>query len=172
MANKIYNVLFVCTGNSARSIIAEAVLNKMGAGRFRAFSAGSRPRGTVHPMALKVLAAQGYDTEPLRSKSWEEFAAPGAPPMDLIFDVCDRAASETGSEFPGLPITGRWRFADPAAVEGDEDAQHWAFAHTEYEIALRLRELLALPLETLDRVVLQSHLNALGACVTPSPEGL
>lgn len=162
MSDKIYNVLFICTGNSARSIIAEAVLNKLGAGRFHAFSAGSHPRGSVHPMTLRVLAEQGYETAALRSKGWDEFAGPGAQTMDFIFTVCDKAAGEVCPAWPGQPITAHWGFADPAAVEGDDAPQHRAFAQIEFEIATRLRHLMSLPIASLDRLSLQNELRALG----------
>ncbi|WP_374515898.1 arsenate reductase ArsC [Niveibacterium sp.] len=162
MSDKSYNVLFICTGNSARSIIAEAVLNKLGDGRFHAFSAGSHPRGSVHPMTLRVLAEQGYETAALRSKGWDEFAGPGAPTMDFIFTVCDKAAGEGCPAWPGQPITAHWGFADPAAVEGDDAQQHRAFAQVEFEIATRLRHLMSLPIASLDRLSLQNELRALG----------
>lgn len=167
MSSKVYNVLFLCTGNSARSIIAEVVLNKIGNGRFHAFSAGSHPRGEVHPMAIKVLGAQGYDTSAVRSKSWEAFAAPGAPVMELVFTVCDKAAGEVCPVWPGQPVTAHWGFPDPAAVDGNEYTQHQAFLATVVEMSHRLRQLVSLPLETIDRLSLQNELRAMG--VRPAP---
>jgi arsenate reductase len=123
MANTLYNVLFICTGNSARSIMAEAMLNHIGRGAFRAFSAGTRPRGAVHPMTLEVLAERNYDTHGLRSKSWTEFAVPGAAPMDFIFTVCNQAAGESCPAWPGQPITAHWDFADPAGVVGGPEVR-------------------------------------------------
>ena len=120
MPDRVYNVLFLCTGNSARSILAEAILNHDGAGRFRAFSAGSRPKGAVHPLALKVLESHGYPTEGLASKSWDAFAGPDAPVMDFVFTVCDSAAGEACPFWPGKPVTAHWGIEDPAAVEGTE----------------------------------------------------
>jgi arsenate reductase (thioredoxin) len=162
MTEKRYNVLFICTGNSARSILAEVILNHLGRERFVAYSAGSHPRGEVHPMTLEVLTSQGYDVTGLRSKSWHEFAAPGAPPMDFIFTVCDRAAGETCPAWPGQPITAHWGFADPAAVIGDREKQLKAFTNAQFEIANRLRLLINLPIEKIDRLSLQTQLRALG----------
>lgn len=167
MSSKVYNVLFLCTGNSARSIIAEVVLNKIGNGRFHAFSAGSHPRGEVHPMAIKVLGAQGYDTSAVRSKSWEAFAAPGAPVMDMVFTVCDKAAGEVCPVWPGQPVTAHWSFPDPAAVDGNEYAQHQAFLATVVEMSHRLHQLVSLPLETIDRLSLQNTLRAMNAQSIP-----
>jgi len=123
MENKIYNVLFICTGNSARSIMAEVIMNHLGRERFKAYSAGSHPRGEVHPMTLEVLSDQGYDLGGLRSKSWSEFAEPDAPQMDFIITVCDQAAGEACPAWPGQPITAHWGFADPTKVEGDREKQ-------------------------------------------------
>jgi arsenate reductase len=163
MSDKHYNVLFICTGNSARSIIAEAVLNTLGGDRFHAYSAGSHPRGGVHPMTLEVLKEQGCNTEGLRSKSWDEFAAPDAPALDMVFTVCDKAAGEICPVWPGQPITAHWGFPDPAAVEGDAAAQRRAFATSAFEITNRLRQLMSLPIGTLDRISLQNELRAMGA---------
>ena len=162
MTEKRYNALFICTGNSARSILAEVILNHLGRDRFKAYSAGSHPRGEVHPMTLEVLTDQGYDVTGLRSKSWNEFAAPDAPPMDFIFTVCDRAAGESCPAWPGQPITAHWGFADPAVVTGDRGKQFKAFITAQFEIANRIRLLINLPVEKIDRLSLQTQLRALG----------
>lgn len=161
MTDKCYNVLFICTGNSARSIMAEVILNHLGRDRFRAYSAGSQPLGEVHPMALEVLSAQRYDVSSLRSKSWQEFAVPDAPVMDFVFTVCDQAAGESCPAWPGQPITARWGFADPAASAGDRERQLKAFKLVESQIANRIRLMMSLPLEKLDRMSLQNKLRAL-----------
>ena len=162
MTEKRYNALFICTGNSARSILAEVILNHLGRDRFKAYSAGSHPRGEVHLMTLEVLTDQGYDVTGLRSKSWNEFAAPDAPPMDFIFTVCDRAAGETCPAWPGQPITAHWGFADPAAVTGDREKQIKAFITAQFEIANRIRLLINLPIEKIERLSLQTQLRTLG----------
>lgn len=162
MSDKIYNVLFLCTGNSARSIIAEAILNQLGAGRFRAYSAGSHPRGDVHPLTLDLLQSHSYDVSTLRSKSWDEFAEPGAPKMDFIFTVCDQAAGEACPFWPGQPVSAHWGFADPSHVEGDDASKRRAFAHTHMEITNRIRLFLSLPLDKLDRMSLQKQLREMG----------
>ena len=162
MVEKRYSVLFICTGNSARSIMAEVILNHLGRERFKAFSAGSHPRGEVHPLTLEVLAGQGYGTSGLRSKSWTEFATPNATAMDFIFTVCDQAAGEACPAWPGQPITAHWGFADPAAVVGDRERQLRAFTNAQFQIASRIRILLSLPMEKLDRISLQARLNDLG----------
>src|ERR1700750_934722 len=138
-SGRIYNVLFLCTGNSARSILAEALLNRSGAGRFRAFSAGSHPRGEVNPDALSLLRSMGLPVEGLRSKSWDEFAAPGAPRFDFIFTVCDNAANEVCPIWPGQPMTAHWGVEDPAAVEGTEEAKRKAFDHAFRELDARIK---------------------------------
>jgi arsenate reductase (thioredoxin) len=158
-----YNVLFLCTANSARSIIAEAILNKDGADRFRAFSAGSRPRGTVHPQAIEMLERLGYETSFARSKSWDEFGAPGAPHMDFVFTVCDQAAAEECPVWPGHPATAHWGIPDPAAAEGNEAERALAFADTYRLLSNRISLLLALPLESLDRLALEQRLREIGA---------
>lgn len=157
-----YNVLFLCTGNSARSILAEAILNRLGKGRFRAYSAGSFPTGAVNPYSLELLKQKGLPTEGLRSKSWDEFSSPDAPKMDFILTVCDKAAGETCPIWPGHPSTAHWGFADPAAVAGPESRMRAAFEKTFAEITARIRLFLALPLERLDRMSLQNELNAIG----------
>ena len=157
-----YNVLFICTGNSARSIMAEVVLNHLGRDRFQAFSAGSHPRGEVHPLTLQVLAAQGYAVDGLRSKSWTEFAGRSASAMDFIFTVCDQAAGQACPAWPGQPITAHWGFADPAAVAGDPEHQLKPFTQAQFQIASRIRLLLSLPMDKLDRMSLQARLQELG----------
>ena len=160
MTDRTYNVLFLCTGNSARSIMAETLLNADGDGRFRGYSAGSFPKGEVHPMALDVLAGLGFGTEGLRSKSWDEFARPGAPAIDLIVTVCDDAAGETCPIWPGQPMTAHWGIEDPARVEGDEQRQ--AFLQALRFLRNRIALFLALPIESLDRMTLQAKLRAIG----------
>ncbi len=162
ISDKVYNVLFICTGNSARSIMAEVILNHLGEGRFKAYSAGSHPRGTVHPMTLELLASQHYDLDGLRSKSWSEFAQAGAPAMDFIFTVCDQAAGETCPVWPGQPISAHWGFADPVAATGDHEKQFKAFTNAEFQIANRIRLLLSLPIDKIDRLSLQRALRELG----------
>lgn len=160
MTDHIYNVLFLCTGNSARSILAESAMNKLGAGRFRAWSAGSLPKGEVHPAALELLASIGYPTDGLRSKSWDEFASPGAPEIDFIFTVCDNAAGEICPIWPGRPITAHWGIDDPAAVEGE--GQREAFRQALYYLSSRISLFLALPHESHDRMALASRLREIG----------
>ncbi|MBC2859962.1 arsenate reductase ArsC [Stappia sp. 28M-7] len=162
MSDRIYNVLFLCTGNSARSILAEAILNRDGKGRFRAFSAGSQPKGEVHPQALALLGKLGIETVFARSKSWEEFAAPDAPVMDFVFTVCDNAAGEACPVWPGQPMTAHWGVPDPAAVEGTETAQALAFADTWRMLSTRISIFTALPLASLDRMTLQARLGEIG----------
>lgn len=155
-----YNVLFLCTGNSARSILAEAILNRDGAPNFRAFSAGSFPKGQVHPAALALLEEAGYPTGELRSKSWNEFAAPGAPELDFIFTVCDNAAGESCPVWPGKPITAHWGIPDPAAVEGE--GQKRAFWDAYVQLQRRIELFLALPLASIDELTLASRLRQIG----------
>jgi arsenate reductase len=157
---KPFNVLFLCTGNSARSILAEAILNRDGEGRFRAYSAGSFPKGRVHPMALDVLGSLGFPTEGYRSKRWEEFAAPDAPPLDFIFTVCDNAAGETCPIWPGHPMTAHWGIEDPAAMEGA--GQRDAFLRAFHALRHRIGLFLCLPLESLDEMALQRRLREIG----------
>ena len=155
-----YNVLFLCTGNSARSILAEALLEKIGKGRFAAYSAGSMPRGTVHPQALALLERLAYPTAKLRSKSWEEFAS--APALDFVFTVCDNAANEVCPVWPGRPVTAHWGVPDPAAAEGSNDEIARAF-HDAYMLLQRRIELFAsLPVDKLDRMSLKTHLDEIG----------
>lgn len=157
---KTYNVLFLCTGNSARSILAEAILSKDGAGRFRAFSAGSHPKGEVHPEALRLLGELGFENEGYRSKSWDEFATEGAPPLDFVFTVCDNAAGEVCPAWPGQPMTAHWGIEDPAAVEGE--GQRQAFRNAFYALQRRIRLFLALPLGSIDELSLQTRLREIG----------
>jgi arsenate reductase len=156
------NVLFLCTGNSARSILAEAYLNARGDGRFRAFSAGSHPNGTVNPFALELLAKHRMTSDALRSKSWDEFAAPGAPKLDFVFTVCDDAAGETCPYWPGQPVTAHWGVEDPAAVQGPDDEKRKAFLKAFTALSARINLLLALPLEKLSRHSLQARLDEIG----------
>lgn len=161
-AQRIYRVLFLCTANSARSILAEAALQRAGAGRFEAFSAGSTPRGQVNPAALELLAAEGFDTSRFRSKSWEEFAAPGAPGLDFIITLCDSAAGETCPVWPGRPVSAHWGLPDPAAVDGEAERRA-AVAGTLRAIETRIERLLQLPIAALDAAELKRRLAAIGA---------
>ncbi|WP_196258023.1 arsenate reductase ArsC [Pelagibacterium limicola] len=162
MSNTPYNVLFLCTGNSARSIIAEALLNRDGGERFRAFSAGSQPKGEVHPFTLDLLRSLKIDTGFARSKSWDEFAGPGAPEFDFIFTVCDNAAEEVCPVWPGHPMTAHWGVPDPAAAEGTEAERHYAFAEAARQLSNRISLLMNLPIKSLDRLALKSHLDEIG----------
>lgn len=160
MTDKIYNVLFLCTGNSARSILGEALMNKLGEDRFRAWSAGSQPKGEVHPMALSVLSGLGFDVGGMRSKSWDEFAVPGAPQFDFIFTVCDNAAGETCPVWIGHPMTAHWGIEDPAAVEGE--GQRDAFLQALRFLQNRIALFLALPLSSLDDMATRRKLKEIG----------
>ena len=157
-----YNVLFLCTGNSARSIMAESILRQVGAGRFRAFSAGSHPAARVNPFALELLARNRMPTDDLRSKNWDEFAQPGAPKLDFVFTVCDNAAGEVCPVWPGQPMTAHWGIPDPAAVEGSDDEKRKAFAEASRTLLTRIRAFASLPLGKLDRLSLQRKLDELG----------
>jgi arsenate reductase (thioredoxin) len=157
-----YNVLFLCTGNSARSIMAEAILNKVGAGKFRAFSAGSHPKSHVHPEAVRLLQSLGYDTSAFRSKSWSEFADPGAPIMDFVFTVCDNAAGETCPLWPGQPMTAHWGVPDPAAATGNPAEIALAFKHAYRMLNQRIGVFASLPLRSLDHLTLQRKLRDIG----------
>lgn len=159
---KRYNVLFICTGNSARSIIAETLLNEIGKVRFRAWSAGSHPKGEVHPLAIRELQQLRMPTDGLRSKGWEEFAAPGAPELDFVFTVCDQAAGEVCPVWPGQPVTAHWGMPDPAAVEGSDDARAKAFRDTAVTLKRRIEIMLSLPLRSLDRLAIQKHVKDIG----------
>ena len=162
MTVKPYQILILCTGNSARSIMAEAIINTLGAGRFVAHSAGSQPAGRVHPLALEKLSAIGYPTAQLRSKSWDEFAATDAPQMDFIITVCDNAAGETCPLWPGQPISAHWGFPDPAAVQGSAAEQRAAFEQVFQRITQRVRLLLNLPLASLDALAIRRELQNIG----------
>jgi len=157
-----YRILVLCTGNSARSIMGEALFNTMGGGRFQAFSAGSHPAGRVNPFAIEQVQALGYPVENLRSKSWNEFAAAGAPQLDFVITVCDNAAGEVCPLWPGQPVTAHWGFPDPAAVEGTDDERRAAFAHTLRQIRNRVQLFLSLPIETLDRLAIENRMKAIG----------
>lgn len=163
MGDKHYNVLFLCTGNSARSIIAESVLNRIGVGRFTAFSAGSRPVGHVHPYALDLLQGLNYDVSELYSKSWDEFSGKLAAEFDFVFTVCDNAAGETCPVWPGQPVSAHWGLPDPAAVRAGETEKRLAFADTLRMISRRIEIFCALPLDRLDRLGLQRRLDEIGA---------
>ena len=168
MTQRPSNVLFLCTGNSARSILAEAILNKDGAGRFKAYSAGSFPKGEVHPAALNLLRELGYPTEGYRSKSWDEFAAEGAPPLDFVFTVCDNAAGEVCPIWPGQPMAAHWGIEDPAAIEGHKQAQ--AFRNAYYSLQRRIGLFLSLPLESIDEMSLQTKLREIGRTRDNTPD--
>jgi len=157
-----YNVLFLCTGNSARSILAEALLNAEGKGRFRAYSAGSYPKGTVNPFALALLKQLGFPIEGLRSKSWDEFAVPGAPEMDFIFTVCDAAAGEVCPVWPGQPFSAHWGMPDPASVQGSDVEVMQAFRETMRMLGNRIRVFSELPFDKLDRIKLKTRLDDIG----------
>ena len=161
MQDKTYNVLVLCTGNSARSILGEVLFNALGKGRFKAYSAGSKPAGRINPGALEWLQQQGYSTAGLRSKSWDEFAAPGAPEFDFIFTVCDNAAGEVCPVWPGKPATAHWGIPDPTHVEGDE-ARRAAFKKAAEQLARRMQLFMSLPIEKLDRLALQRKLAEIG----------
>jgi protein-tyrosine-phosphatase len=162
MTDGVLNVLFLCTHNSARSVIAECIVNRLGAGRFRGFSAGSAPRGAVHPYALDMLRNQNYDIGELRSKSWDEFAAAGAPAMDFVFTVCDDAASEVCPIWPGQPMTAHWGVPDPSAAQGTEAEKRYAFADTHRMLYQRIGIFVNLPIASLDKLALQKRLRDIG----------
>jgi arsenate reductase len=168
MADKIYNVLFLCTGNSARSILGEALMNHWGKGKFKGLSAGSHPKGAVHPLALELIESRGMPTEGLRSKGWDEFAQPDAANLDFVFTVCDNAAGEVCPYWPGQPMTAHWGVEDPAAVEGTDAEKRQAFLKAYTLLEARIKLFLSLPLKTLDRMRLQERVDAIGK--TPSPD--
>ncbi len=157
-----FNVLFLCTGNSARSIMAESILRSVGAGAFNSYSAGSQPAGRVNPFALELLEKNRLPMDGLRSKNWDEFARPGAPQMDFVFTVCDNAAGEVCPVWPGQPMTAHWGMPDPAAAEGNDEAKRKAFAEASRTLLNRIRALASLPLDKLDRLSLQRNLDELG----------
>jgi protein-tyrosine-phosphatase len=162
MTDRTYNVLFLCTGNSARSILGESLLNAVGRGRFRAYSAGSHPAGRVNPFALELLAKNRFPTEDLRSKNWDEFAAPGAPALDFVFTVCDNAAGEACPVWPGQPVSAHWGIPDPAAVEGSDDDKRRAFLDAFVTLRRRIELFTSLPIGKLDKLALQSRLRKIG----------
>lgn len=162
MTDKPFNVLFLCTGNSARSILAEAVLNRVGSGRFNAYSAGSHPKGQVHPYSLQLLRSLNYDTSFARSKPWDEFATPDAPKMDFVFTVCDDAANEACPVWPGQPMTAHWGVPDPAAAEGTDAEKHLAFAEAYRMLNNRIAIFISLPMNMIDKLALQSRLDEIG----------
>jgi arsenate reductase (thioredoxin) len=168
MTDHVYNVLFLCTGNSARSILAECILNREGRGRFKAFSAGSHPKGQVHPFALDLLKKVNHPTAGLRSKSWNEFADPGAPTLDFVFTVCDNAASEVCPFWPGQPMTAHWGVPDPAAAEGSDAERHLAFADAYRMLTNRISVFTSLPLQSIDRLTLQGRLDEIGRTLPQS----
>jgi arsenate reductase (thioredoxin) len=162
MTERIYSVLFLCTGNSARSILAESLLNTLGRGRFRGFSAGSFPKGQVHPLAVELLKRMNLPSENLTSKSWDDFAAPGAPPIDFIFTVCDNAAGEVCPIWPGKPMTAHWGVADPAAAEGTDMEKAAAFRKAFKELETRIKLFTSLPIDSLDSMTLKTKLREIG----------
>ena len=168
MTDAILNVLFLCTGNSARSILAESILNREGAGKFRAFSAGSQPKGEVHPYAIDLLKKLNYQTDKLRSKNWDEFAAADAPKLDFVFTVCDNAANEVCPIWPGQPMTAHWGLPDPAAAEGTEAERRFAFADAYRMLNNRISVFVSLPLKSLDKLSLQKRLEEIGRKLSES----
>jgi len=162
MSERVYNVLFLCTGNTARSILAESILRKLGAGRFRAFSAGSQPKGSVNPFAIRTLDAEGFPTDNLRSKNWNEFASADAPVMDFVFTVCDSAAGEACPFWPGQPMTAHWGIEDPAAVEGTDIEKQAAFVRAFKYLKNRISVFVALPLTSIDALSLGTRLREIG----------
>jgi len=169
MESQPFNVLFLCTGNSARSVLAEQLMNYWGRGGFRGYSAGSHPKGQVHPIAVDLLKHMKLPTDGLRSKSWDEFAAPGAPVLDFVFTVCDNAAGEVCPVWPGQPMTAHWGVPDPAAVEGSETERWLAFRQTFKELENRIKVFASLPIRSLDRLKLQERLDAIGQSRSQEP---
>lgn len=164
------NVLFLCTHNSARSILAECIINRLGAGRFKGYSAGSQPSGRVHPYALDLMRNLNYDVSGLRSKSWEEFSGPNAPKLDFVFTVCDNAANEVCPVWPGQPMTAHWGLPDPSAVQGSESERRFAFADTHRMLNQRISIFVNLPLAALDKMSLQRRLDEIGHAQAAAPE--
>ena len=162
MTDTMHNVLFICTGNSARSIIAEALMNHLGGKRFRGYSAGSHPKGVVHPLALEALKHYRLPTDNFRSKNWDEFATEGAPPLDFVITVCDNAAGEMCPVWPGQPMTAHWGMPDPAAVEGTDAVKQKAFLDTVMAMKRRIELMLALPMPSLDRLAIQREMRRIG----------
>jgi arsenate reductase len=167
VADRVYNVLVLCTGNSARSILAEALINRWGQGKLKGFSAGSHPKAEVNPLALELLQIKGLPTEGLHSKSWDEFAQSGAPKLDFVFTVCDNAAGEVCPYWPGQPMTAHWGMEDPAAVEGNDTQKRRAFLQAYSALESRIKNFASLPIRTLDRTRLQQRIEAIGK--TPPP---
>jgi protein-tyrosine-phosphatase len=170
MSDPVYNVLFLCTHNSARSVLAECIINRLGGGRFRGYSAGSSPRGEINPYALDLLRNQNYDVSSLRSKSWDEFAEPGAPRMDFVFTVCDDAANEVCPIWPGQPMTAHWGLPDPSAATGSEAEKRYAFADTHRMLYQRIGIFVNLPLSSLEKLALQKRLDEIGMVVESKGE--
>ncbi len=170
MVARVYSVLFLCTGNSARSIIAEAVMNRYGQGRFKAFSAGSHPKGKVHPYTIDLLRNLNYVTDGFRSKSWDELSVPGAPNLDFVFTVCDNAAGELCPAWPGQPMTAHWGLPDPSAATGSIAERHFAFADTHRMLYQRISIFTNLPMASLDMLALQNQLDAIGRTVAQIDE--
>ena len=169
MSDRVLNVLFLCTGNSARSVLAEAILNKVGAGKFKAFSAGSQPKGQVHPRTLELLQSLEYDTSEFRSKSWDEFATASAPPIDFIFTVCDNAAGEACPLWPGQPVTAHWGVPDPAEATGSDAEVALAFKDAYRMLQRRIEIFVSLPLRSLDRLTLLTKLRDIGQLTGAAP---
>lgn len=169
MSEHTYNVLFLCTGNSARSILAEAIMNRVGQGRFKAYSAGSHPQGEVHPYALDLLQLMNFKTDFARSKNWDEFAEPGAPQMDFVFTVCDRAAAESCPIWPGQPMTAHWGVPDPVTVSGTEAERRLAFSEAYRMLNNRISIFVSLPLTSISKLALQKRLDEIGKEQTVAP---
>jgi len=170
VADLVYNVLFLCTGNSARSILAEVLTNRWGQGKFKGYSAGSHPKRALHPLALELLHSRGLATDGLRSKSWNEFAQPGAPNLDFVFTVCDNAAGEVCPYWPGQPMTAHWGVEDPAAVDGTDAEKRHAFLQTYTILEARIKIFSSLPVRTLDRIGLQERINNIGKTSVPADD--
>jgi protein-tyrosine-phosphatase len=170
VADVVHNVLFLCTGNSARSILAEVLTNRWGQGKFKGYSAGSHPKRALHPLALELLHSRGLATDGLRSKSWNEFAQPGAPNLDFVFTVCDNAAGEVCPYWPGQPMTAHWGVEDPAAVDGTDAEKRHAFLQAYTILEARIKIFSSLPVRTLDRIGLQERINNIGKTSVPADD--